>query len=66
MYNGWNRQVINGNYNETMGTLSVRDNAGVPGYDPLRQVNLMDKRVSGILRDGSITFKSIYHGSDEK
>ena len=66
MYNGWIRQVISGYYNETTGTLAVRDDAGSPGYDPLGQVNILDKSVIGIMRDGTILFNWIYHGSDKK
>ena len=55
-YNGFNRQVISGNYDNTTGTLTVIDNYN----NPVGLVNIADKKISGII--GGYPFTLNYQG----
>ena len=56
MYHTSDKQVISGNYDNTTGTLIIRDNY----HNPVWPVNVTNKEISGIL--GGYPFALNYEG----
>ena len=57
--------ITGGYYDNGTGILTLLDNHGITGYNPIGQVNILDKSVSGTFTGPAIngySFSITYHG----